>query len=116
MSRALIIILAAVMALAVTIYVSSVAGRRIHRFLTIDQIQNQIVTDLPKGSAMAEADNYLTDNGVVHSLSPDKKTMGGIITWMICGLPMETAALISIHFGEDGRVDHIDVRAENTFL
>ena len=114
MSRVLIVLVAAVTALAVTIYVTNVAGRRIHRFMSIEKMTERLSTDLPKGSSVEQADKYLSDNGVEHSLAPDKK-MYGIINWMWGSWIVEHSAQIIIHL-QDGKVERIEVQSVGTFL
>ncbi len=108
-------LIAVVTALGVAIYVSNVDGRRIYRFLTLDQIRNRVVADLPIGSSIEQADKYLTENGVEHSLAPDGKRMYGIINWIWGSWIVEVSAQIVIHF-KDGKVDYIEVHSVGTFL
>lgn len=49
MSYILTVLLASTVALAAVIYVSSVAGRRIHRFMSVANMEQRLSTDLPKG-------------------------------------------------------------------
>lgn len=115
MSRTLMALIAFVIALAIAIYVTNVDGRRIHRFLTLDQIRSRVVADLPVGTTIEQANKYFTNNSVEHSLSPDGKTMGGIITWILGSWIVEVSALIVIHFRE-GKVERVEVHSEGTFL
>jgi hypothetical protein len=82
--------------------------------MSIETVLAHISSDLPKGSSIAEADKYLSDNGVEHTLAWDGK-MYGIISWMWGSWIVERSAQIIIHV-QGGKVERIEVYSVGTFL
>jgi hypothetical protein len=110
-----VVLVGVIAVICAAIYVSSVAGRRIHRFMSIEKMEERLSTDLPKGSSSEQADMYLVHNGIEHSLALDGKTMYGIINWIWGSWIVEVSAQIIIHF-QDGKLDRIEVHSVGTFL
>jgi hypothetical protein len=101
-------------AVVAVIYFSNVAGRRIHRFMSIETMAQRISADLPDGASIQQADKYFRDNGVAHHLSGDGK-MYGIVHWIWGSWIVERYAQIVIQF-RDGKIEHAEVRPGATFL
>jgi hypothetical protein len=103
-----------VLAIALAVYFASVSGRRIHRFMSIETMDKRIESDLPKGSSIEQADKYLAENKVEHSIAWDGK-MYGIIHWIWGSWIVQRDAQIIIHF-QDGKVEKIEVSPVATFF
>ena len=87
---------------------------RLNHWLTLEQINERVRSDLVKGTPLSEIDRYFASNNIGHSYVERTNEVYAMIYFIWGGFPFQRDAWIKIQLDQDRKLKEIKVEAVST--